>query len=191
MHFSAVYTCIIYEQLLISLHSISLGDVMSIVSTNIPYNYNVFQNDLNLLNNTYPFLQIQTIGYSVLGQRIYSIKIGNGANNVLYTAAFHANEWITAPILMKFIEDFSESYKNSSTILNYDSKTIFNSTTIHLIPMVNPDGVNLVTNNLNNNNSYLSAKNISVKYPNIPFPNGWKANIRGVDLKIYQSIFLR
>lgn len=159
---------------------------MAIVSTNIPYNYDIFRSNLNTLKQTYPFLEIQIIGYSsMLGRPIPCIIIGNGNKHVLYTASFHANEWITTPVLMKLIEDFSKSYSTNSDLFGYMASSIFNEITIHLVPMVNPDGVDLVTGNLSYNSvPYQEALKISSKYPSIPFPNGWKANLRGVDLNL-------
>ena len=58
---------------------------MSIVPTNISYNYNLLRNNLIALNSTYPFLNIQIIGNSVMGKNIYVIKLGKGPNKVFYS----------------------------------------------------------------------------------------------------------
>ncbi len=162
---------------------------MNIVQTNIKYTYSVLKNNLHALMQNYPFLNVESVGKSVLGKNIYVVKLGVGPHQVFYSASIHGNEWITSILLVKFIEVYCEAYTLNSKLYGYFIRDIFNSSSIYLMPMVNPDGVDLVIEpNLIEANSLKNVTLISNKFPNIPFPLGWKANIRGVDLKIYQPI---
>lgn len=158
---------------------------MAIVQTNNNYTYEIMKSDIYELNITYPFLQVQNIGFSILGKQLPIIRLGRGEKEVFYSASFHANEWITSVILMKFIEDYCIAYTNKSNLFGYNVRNLFSTVSIYIMPMVNPDGVNLVTGAYSINSSiYRSFQNISNNYPNIPFPNGWKANFKGVDLNL-------
>lgn len=119
------------------------------------------------------------------GNPISYIRIGRGKNHIFYSASIHANESITTNILLKFIEDFCIAYKNNDKIYGYNAREIFNHTSIYIVPMCNPDGVNLVNGYFSSNSkAYQYAKKIADGYATIPFPDGWKANIRGVDLNL-------
>ena len=156
-----------------------------IIPTNIAYTSCILQNNIEQLKKKYRFLRIGNIGYSVLGKPIPYIKIGNGTNEVMYSASIHANEWITSVVLMKFVENFCKAYEKNEKIYGYSAREIFNKSSIYIVPMVNPDGVDLVTGVIpENTGRYNQFKDISLNFPSIPFPSGWKANFNGVDLNL-------
>ena len=103
-------------------------------------------NDIRRLQAVYPFLQTSSIGNSVLGREIPEILIGNGTKRVHYNGSFHANEWITTPIILTFLNDYLFSLTNQTTIRGLLTFPFYQQTTLSIVPMVNPDGVNLVIN---------------------------------------------
>ena len=62
---------------------------MNIVPTNVNYNSTLLIQNLIMLNRIYPFLNIQSVGTSVLGKNIYVIKLGNGPKKVFYSGSIH------------------------------------------------------------------------------------------------------
>ena len=156
----------------------------NIVPTAISYTSLLNQYCLQGLRVRYPFIELRTIGYSFLGRELTVATIGTGSRHVFYNASHHANEWITTPILLKFLEEYARAYSENIKIYDTDVKELFQSSTIHIVSMVNPDGVDLVTGALDGQPAYNDAKVISNNYPDIPFPDGWKANITGTDLNL-------
>lgn len=154
---------------------------IDVVDTNVNYTYEIMQRDIEGLVARYPFIETGVAGKSVLGKNLYYIKLGRGENQVFYNGAHHALEWITSPLLMKFIENFSKAYADGTTIKGYNVRDIWSRSTIYLIPMVNPDGVDLVIDGLQKENPYYSRL-ISWNKGSTDFSKVWEANIRGVDL---------
>lgn len=148
---------------------------------------NYIYNYISFLKRLYPFIDVFSIGKSIMGKDILAIKLGNGSNEVFYSASIHANEWITSLVLLKFVDDFCFCYKNNMKLNGYSVNSIFENSSIYIVPLVNPDGVALVTGDLPTTSpSYKQAEKIAYGFATIPFPDGWKANIRGVDLKNFQ-----
>lgn len=158
---------------------------MSIVPTNVPMTAGLCEEVIRKLTEAYPFLTSRVLTSTAFGRPVQLLKIGQGERTVLYTAAHHANEWITATVLLKFAEELAEAVASGGTLFGVEAKNIVNAATIYLVPMVNPDGVDLVTGAIPENTpEYEAAQMIAEDFPAIPFPSGWKANLLGVDLNL-------
>ena len=153
----------------------------NIIKTNKKYTYDNLKNDLIFLNYEYPYFQINNIGKSTLGEKIIYIKLGNGNKKLFINASHHANEWITSLIIMIFIEKYLKLYKYKEIYKGYNIEELWNNVSLYIVPMVNPDGVNLCLKNkkIIINNLY---SEIWKNYYNELYK--WKANIRGVDLNL-------
>lgn len=154
---------------------------IDVVDTNIDYTYDIMERDIKGLKVRYPFIDVGVAGQSVLGRNLYYIKLGEGKNKVFYNAAHHALEWITSPLLMKFVEKFLQAYIGGYDIKGYKPRDIWNKSTIYIMPMVNPDGVDLVLNGLSKDNPYY---NDLIKWNNgsTDFSKNWQSNNKGVDI---------
>lgn len=156
----------------------------AIVPTDVNYTYKIMANVIRKLLETYPYLEVGTIGKSEMGKDILYLRLGKGQTQVCYNASFHANENITTPVLLKFAEQMMRAYTDGSDVQGVEPRQLFEECSLYLVPMVNPDGVDLVNGALTEGESYQYAKRIAAQFPDIPFPDGWKANIEGVDLNL-------
>lgn len=155
-----------------------------VVPTNISFTSALLEFCAEGLTARYPFIRLSVIGRSVLGTDIYAFDVGSGSNEVMYNASHHANEWITTPVLMRFLEHYAAFYSGLDIPeLQNIARDIYEKTTIYIVPMVNPDGVDLVTGAIPPGSAaYENAR--AMNYLRLPFPSGWKANINGVDLNL-------
>lgn len=152
-----------------------------VVDTNINYTYDVLQRDIQGLRARYPFAEYGVAGQSALGRSLYYLRLGSGGNRVFYTAAIHALEWITAPVLMKFAEDLLSAVATGALLYGYDAGYVWNTSSIYIVPMANPDGIELVLNGLQPDNPNYAGL-IRWNNGSMDFSADWEANNNGVDL---------
>lgn len=171
-------------------NSIKIGSVIiiplnfNVVPTNVPYTSELLSLVCEGLAVRYPFLSLFSIGKTVMNKNIPLFTIGRGKTEVFYNAAHHANEWITTPVLLKFLEEYSYQFSIGGSVYNTAAAELYNKATLYIAPMVDLDGVDLV-NGVVYNQKYLSnAEKIAEEYPDIIYPSGWKANIVGTDLNL-------
>lgn len=143
------------------------------------------QREIESLLRTYPFMRSERLATTAFGRPISTLVVGNGPRKVIFSAAFHANEWITTLILLTFARQFGEAIVSGGEIAGQNARELKDKVTIYMVPLVNPDGVDLVTGAISPESpEYALATALSENYPGIPFPSGWKANLLGVDLNL-------
>lgn len=149
-----------------------------VVRTDRPYTYASMEEDLRRLMDIYPFLRMRSIGSSVMGKSIPEVLVGRGTKRVHVNASFHANEWITTSLLMRFLNEYLIAASANGAIRGVWMPNTYDMATLSMVPMVNPDGVDLVVEGppAEYRERVVTINNGSTNF------SGWKANIRGVDL---------
>ena len=145
------------------------------------------------ITEEYPFCRSEILTTTAFQRPVRTLVIGNGKRKVIYSASHHANEWITTPVLLKFVEEYAEALQNGGEVFGVPASELAAKVTIYTVPMVNPDGVDLVTGAIQpGSEEYEAARRLAEHYPSIPFPEGWKADLAGVDLNLqYPAGWLR
>lgn len=144
------------------------------------FRYREYICQLNQLLREYPFIESEPIGCSVLGKAIPLLRIGKGLCKIHVNAAMHANEWITAPVLLRFVEQYARSLVSSQGRWGDEAHQWWNKYTLFAVPMVNPDGVDLSQSGIERGQPWADEL-IRWNGGSVDFSR-WKANIRGVDL---------
>ena len=143
------------------------------------YSYEQMLLDMDAMVQEYPqLLERDSIGTSELGRDIPVLRIGSAEAeyHVLLQGAIHGREHMTAWLLMAMTD---HALKNGMEKLVED-------TCFHIIPMVNPDGVEL------SQTGRLPEASLQVYYGDIAqgfagtsmaeYAAAWKANALGIDL---------
>lgn len=120
------------------------------------------------------------IGYSVMGKPIYALVVGNGKKEVFYSGGWHANEWMTSKFLMTFLKELLQYYRGNLPFFHYEVRKILEEVKLVIVPMVNPDGIELVQQGIYKEHPYYQAV-LNINKGARRFDH-WSSNIKGVDL---------
>ena len=156
------------------------------------YTYEDMQKDLDTLSLAYKDrAKLNVLGKTIDGRSIYEMLIGNenAKQHVIIHASIHAREYITTKLVIRQMAQYLYELKNNTGV--YKSKSyneLFEDVALHIVPMVNPDGVTISQSGLEKINkpqtkelvasiAAMDGKQITQEYL-----TQWKANANGVDL---------
>jgi len=135
-----------------------------------------------------PFISVFSCGKSEEGRDILCLKFGKGDRKIFLNGAHHSLEWITASLLLSYTNDFAAFLKKEEDFYGYNILDLYKKATFYVVPMVNPDGVELVINGIDKLNDNYSKVKMALGKNKLG--KVWQANINGVDLNHnYDAMF--
>lgn len=172
-----------------SLSDSSIDNVVDIYDSK--YSYSDMTRDIKKMAKFYQdVIELSVLTSTADNNKIYCVRLGNAdaKKKVLIHAAMHAREWLNSQLVMKMLERCCKYYysgKYNGTLYS----RLFNNVCFYIVPMLNPDGVNISQYGLSKIKS-ASLRNIVRRLGRGRYSR-WKANARGVDLNRNFSVGFR
>lgn len=169
------------------------GDIVDVSDI---YSYDRMERDIYFLKQRYgSYMHVNVIGYSCDGRELLDCVVGSDSatKDIIIQYSMHAREYIVTSVGMLQLENILKNYETGS----YNGKSyadMLSSVRLHVIPMINPDGVTLSqTGSLDCisseelKNTILTAwdsdNELGKGSPDLSdYLRTWKANARCVDL---------
>lgn len=141
------------------------------------------------LKNEYSQLQVTALAETLCGNEIIELRIGKGPIHLHINAGMHANESINTNLLLAFLARYLCILYDKAYV---DLKIFLSYFTLSVVPMVNPDGIDLLHSPKTLPNFFYQNA-LCINQNSTDFSN-WKANIRGVDINnqfpaLWEKIF--
>ena len=151
-----------------------------VVNPYVTYSYEQMNADVNLLQKMYPdLISAYSIGKTTEGRDITAFTLGKGDRKIILCGAMHAREYVAAVFLMYMADNYALAYVNDGTSDGYSVRNALDSVQFIIVPMVNPDGINLVQNGYDSTQNPDYVRSLPT---NDYSYRGWKATVNGVDL---------
>lgn len=121
-----------------------------------------------------------TLGHSIGGREIPLLSLGSADSekSVVYIGAHHGMEYITSTVLMRFLSEICEAASGGASICGVNVALMLRRRRIYVIPMANPDGVELHLHGMWDDFP-LAERTMAMSGGDF---SHWQANARGVDL---------
>lgn len=156
-----------------------------VVTCDMPFGSQMQEIFLEGLQARFSMLEASPLTKTCGGRTVWMLRLGTGKRKVLLTAGHHANEYLTSLLLLRLLEEYLNAIGNNGGVFGFSARQLLERTSLYMVPMVNPDGVDLVTGELApESREYQNAARLAAEGPRVRFPAGWKANLQGVDLNL-------
>jgi len=164
----------------VSLSEDAIANIVNIYDAK--YSYADMSRDIKKMAKFYQdVMELSILTITADNNNVYCARLGNqnAKKKVIIQSTMHAREWLNSQLVMKMLERCCKSYY-SGRYKGTKYSTLFNKTCFYIIPMLNPDGVNISQYGLARIKKP-SLRNLVKRLAKGNYRR-WKANAEGVDL---------
>ena len=167
------------------------ADALVVDGNPAQYSYDDLAHDVGVLDENYPaWVHVNSLATTVDGRDLFHIVIGNpdAMNHVLVHAGIHAREYMTTQLTMMQASAFLKHLEAGDTYGTVSYADMIETTAIHVVPCVNPDGMVLSQFGVDGiRDEAICEKLLDIAAldgvePTYDYFREWKANANGVDL---------
>ena len=170
------------------------GDIVA--TDSVLYTYDMVMRDIYFLKQRYPDLcEIIKLGTTADGRDIIDVAVGSktASKDVIIQYSMHAREYINTLLGMKQLEELLKGMQGGAEYNGIPYSTILQDVRLHIIPLMNPDGVTISQLGFDGINSETIRADLNKIWATdneagrgdvnlAAYTSTWKANALGVDL---------
>ena len=170
------------------------GDIVA--TDSVLYTYDMVMRDIYFLKQRYPDLcEIIKLGTTADGRDIIDVAVGSktASKDVIIQYSMHAREYINTLLGMKQLEELLKGMQSGAEYNGIPYSTILQDVRLHIIPLMNPDGVTISQLGFDGINSETIRADLNKIWATdneagrgdvnlAAYTSIWKANALGVDL---------
>ena len=154
--------------------------MFEIVNTQLPYDYCRLCEDVKVLCENFPALAYTLPGRTRKGSGLYLLTLGRGEKKIFLNGGHHGMEWVTSLWLMAYTESILHHQEQKEAFFGVDISMLFQNLQIFMMPMVNPDGIELALHGAKEEEQDYAV--LFAYNKNSPDFSSWQANAGGIDL---------
>ncbi len=152
-----------------------------IINPLYPYSYGRMWYAVKRLREKYKGV-INTVctSHSTQGRCIPVLNLGFGSRKILGVSAIHGREYVSIGYILLCLEEYAEAFCSDENYCGFDMRKIFKDFTFHIVPMANPDSVEIALGRakpsvqVQDFSSYFYKNNANNVNINANFPYEWQ-----------------
>lgn len=151
---------------------------MSEIVRAVEQDWSTVRDETYRLLGLYPFLRPEKAGKTSMGKELLALRLGGKRSRyVLYAAAFHGRERISAGVCLRFIERLCRALMTGGELAGVPVRRVLAERGLIALPLVNPDGVDIALHG-----EKAAGGDGRIRRLCGGHFDRWNANARGVDI---------